>query len=84
MARLAGALPRDRGLLGGLYLRFVYWLTRRKMGEVVTPVKVLGHHLRLLGTYGTMEMGLERCRLLDEALKELVQMRAARLIDCPF
>lgn len=32
----------------GLKMRFVYWMMRRKLGKVMTPIKVVG--ARLPGT----------------------------------
>jgi hypothetical protein len=74
----------------GLFARFVFWLTRRKLrkldgnGRVVGPVRVMAHHPTLLATYGSFESGLERCRKVPERLKSLAMIRAATLVGCPF
>jgi hypothetical protein len=78
MARIEGLEAR------GLFLRFVYWLTRRKVGTVVEPVRVLAHHPTLLMGVGHMERAFEKSRHVDSTLKSLVQVRAAAMIGCPF
>ena len=78
MARVAGLEAR------GIFLRFVYWLTRRKLGKVVEPVRVLAHHPTLLMGVGHMERAFEKSRHLDKSLRSLVQVRAAAMIGCPF
>lgn len=84
MARIRGADPRQQGLLGGLFTRIVYALTRRKVGRVVMPVQITAHHSTLLWGYGQMEQSLASSRLVDAALKDLGQLRVATLVGCPF
>jgi hypothetical protein len=68
----------------GIFTRFVYWMTKRKLGRVVFPVKVTAHQPRLLWGYGQMETALLGLHSLDETLKELASIKVATLIGCPF
>ncbi|MBZ5592887.1 MAG: hypothetical protein LAP39_11670 [Acidobacteriia bacterium] len=80
MARIAGIEPGQ----AGLFVRFVYWLTRRKVGRVVLPIKIAAHHPRLLRSVGEMEAGQMAARSVDAALKSLAELKVAMQIGCPF
>jgi hypothetical protein len=84
MARVRGAEPSELGLLSGLFARIVYALTKRKLGQVVAPVRVIAHHPRILWGFGQMEQSLMGSHRVDAALKELATLRTATLIGCPF
>jgi len=55
MARIGGADPSKQGLLSGLLTRIVYGLTKRKLGRLVTPVRIAAQHSKILWGYGQME-----------------------------
>ena len=86
MARMNGLEPHEAGWL----TRFVYWLTRRKIGQItgssrlVEPVKITAHHPRLLKAYGQMEMGQEAATSVPASLKALAGIKTATLVGCPF
>jgi hypothetical protein len=80
MARIEG-IP-DRG--AGIFRRLAFWFTRRKVGKVVTPVRVTGHSKPWLSAVGSFEMWAERARRVSPKLKELAQIQAARMVGCPF
>jgi hypothetical protein len=80
MARISGVEPRGFAP----FLRFVYWMVRRKFGHVMQPVKIAAHHPRLLRAVGQMEMGQEAATSVDAALKALVSIKVAMLVGCPF
>lgn len=84
MARIVGAEPSKAGFFSGLLIRLAYWTTKKKVGKVVMPVRVAAHHPKILWGYGQMEQSLGGSKLLDTSLKDLVQLRAATLIGCPF
>jgi hypothetical protein len=84
MARIAGAEPQDLGFLPGLFVRFVYWMTKRKMGKIVEPVRIVAHHPGLLWGYGQMEQSMAGSHRIGESLKSLAEIRAAALVGCPF
>ena len=80
MARIEGVEARQ----AGLFVRFAYWLARRKLGRVVAPVKITAHHPRLLRAMAAMEMGQEAARSVEASLKMLAQIKVAMLVGCPF
>jgi hypothetical protein len=84
MARISGAEPGQQGLVSGLFTRIAYALTKRKVGRVVKPVQIMAHHTRLLWGDAQMELSMAASHLVDAALKDLAQLRAATLIGCPF
>lgn len=80
-------MARIRGLEAnevGLYTRFLYWMTKRKLGRVVLPFKITAHQWRLLTPVGQMEMGQQAVKSVDAKLKALAEIKAAVLIGCPF
>jgi hypothetical protein len=84
MARIAGAEPQDAGFLSGLLVRFVYWMTKKKLGRVVEPLRIVAHHTGLLWGYGQMEQSFAGSHTVEETLKSLAENRTATLVGCPF
>ena len=80
MARIEGIEASN----AGLFVRIVYWFTKRKLGRVVTPVKITAHHRRLLRAMGAMEMGQDAARSVELTLKLLAEVKVAMLVGCPF
>ncbi|MCG8408519.1 MAG: hypothetical protein MI923_25235 [Phycisphaerales bacterium] len=80
MARIQGVEKKKAGFL----VRLAYFMTRRKVGRVVTPVKIYAHHPRLLRAYAHMEMGQEAAQSIEPQLKTLASVEVARRIGCPF
>ena len=80
MARIAGVENES----AGLFTRFVYWMTRRKVRKVIQPVKIAAHQPRLLWAMGEMEMGQAAVHSVDHGLKALASIKTAALIGCPF
>jgi len=80
MARIRGVEANE----AGLFTRFLYWMTRRKVGRVILPLKITAHQPRLLFAVGGMEMGQQGLRSLDAKLKVLAEIKAATLVGCPF
>jgi len=68
----------------GSFVRFVYWMVRRKLGRVVLPIKVTAHHPRLLRSLGEMESGQMAAHTVDSGLKCLASVTVAMLVGCPF
>ena len=68
----------------GPFVRLAYWLTRRKVGKVVAPIKILAHHPRLLRAVAHMELGQEAANAVFPRIKALVNIKTAMMIGCPF
>jgi hypothetical protein len=84
MARIPRAEPSRQSFFSGLLTRIVYALTKRKLGRLVTPVTVTAHHPQILWGYGQMEQSLLSGHRVDGLLKDLVTLRTATLVGCPF
>jgi AhpD family alkylhydroperoxidase len=69
----------------GLFVRFAYWMCRRRLGKVVTPLKAVYARIprTLLVEYGIMR-ALEGGLSLDRELQFLVQHQVARINGCGF
>ena len=80
MARIHGVESQQ----AGWFVRLVYFLTRRKVGRVVLPVKITAHHPRLLRALVEMEQGQMAAKSVDAALKSLASLKVATLVGCPF
>lgn len=80
MARIRGVEANEAGLL----TRFLYWMTKRKVGRVILPFKIAAHQPRLLFAVSGMEMGQQALKSFDAKLKVLAEIKAATLIGCPF
>lgn len=79
MARIGG-VEKAKGLVA----RFVYFMSKRRLGRVITPLKITAQHPRLLRAYAHMELGQEAARTVPTPLKALVQIKIAMMIGCPF
>ena len=80
MARIQGVEAKEAGLV----TRFLYWMTKRKLGRVILPFRITAHQPRLLRAVGQMEMGQQALENVDPKLKALAGIKAALLIGCPF
>ncbi len=80
MARIRGVEANE----AGLFTRFLYWMTRRKVGRVILPFKVTAHLPRLLVAVGQMEMGQAAVQTIEPKLKVLAEIKASTLVGCPF
>jgi AhpD family alkylhydroperoxidase len=69
---------------GNPFVRFTYRETRRRVGHVIEPVRVLARRPALLAGNGAMEVAFERSHAIDEHLKELATLKAAAMVGCAF
>lgn len=69
----------------GLMMKFVYWLSRKKFGKVVTPIKVITARLPLsFGMFVQKLEKLEQKYQLPQYLAVLVRTHVAQLNTCGF
>jgi alkylhydroperoxidase family enzyme len=78
MARISGVESPN------LLARLFYWMTKRKIGRVILPMKITAHQTRLLWGMGEMEMAQLGMHSVDAALKSLASVKVATLAGCPF
>ena len=58
------------------------WFTRRKFGEVLDPIRAMGHHKLVVRASGQLEQRAARWRRVDVKLKYLATMATAARIGC--
>jgi len=74
----------------GWFTRFLYWIMKRKFGEVAgkkvvtEPVKIAAHDMRTLKALGQMEGALAATNSVPINLKLLASRYAGMLVGCPF
>ena len=68
-----------------LMVQFAYWMSRRKLGKVMTPLKAVYARMpkTILVEYGIMRV-LENGLALDRSLQFLVQHQVASINGCGF
>jgi hypothetical protein len=84
MNRIEGIEPKELGFFAGLFVRFFFWVVRRKLGKVTTPMRVTARNPRILFGIGMMEQSLAAGNWVPMGLKDLAQLRTGTLIGCPF
>ena len=80
MARIAGVERKQ----AGLFTKFAFFMTKRRLGRVITPIAITAHHPRLLRAYAHMELGQEAAGSVPAQLKALVTVKVAMMVGCPF
>ena len=68
----------------GLVARVIFFLTRRKVGKVPTPMQVMAHQPPLLMGYARMELAQMKMTRVPASLKALASIRTSTLLGCPF
>ena len=80
MARIEG-LPAKEAAWPA---RFAYWMTRRRYKRDLEPTLILGHCPGILWGWGVLQTAIDRANRLDRRVKDLVTIRVASLVGCPF
>lgn len=78
MARIPARKPQ------GVFLRLVYWATRRWLGKVPAPLGIMAHNKKVLNATMFYEAWSGSAHVLDGRSKELAQIKAAMEIGCRF
>jgi len=68
----------------GWLARFVFWMVKRRLGRVTTPLRWVGLHPRVLFGFTTMMAMQESARTVPPGLKSLARIQTARLVGWPF
>lgn len=68
----------------GLVARSSYSYSRRTLGQVLEPTRVLAHHPTVLAGYGALSYATERADRMPPELKRLAVAKAAALSGCEF
>jgi hypothetical protein len=59
-------------------------LARKRLGKDIAPLETLATHPDILVPYAQFSQALKKTRLLPPRLKVLGQIRAAKMVECPF
>lgn len=78
--RIAG-VPDDRA---GLIARGTYSYSRKLLGSVPEPARVMAHHPTILAGYGAIELATQKSDRVPEGLKHLVSTKAAAMSGCEY
>ncbi len=57
---------------------------RKRLGRDIAPLQTLATHPDVLIPYTNFSLALDKTRLVPSKLKVLGQIRAAKLVECPF
>ena len=79
VARIEGVIQG-----GSLLARVVFWMSRRKLGRVIGPLRVHALHTRLLAGVGSMETAQEKASTVPATIKVLAEVLVAMRVGCPF
>ena len=90
MARIEG-VPRDQA---GPMIKLVYRFMRRGMkkmtgrepahGSGIEPVEIWAHQPKMLSGMGKFQQSVRKGHMVDERLKNLVELKGAQMIGCEF
>lgn len=67
-----------------LMIALIRKMARKNLGKDIAPLKTLESHPGVLIPYARFNEALRKTDLLPSKLKVLGQVRAAKLVECPF
>lgn len=59
-------------------------IARKRLGKEIAPLATAATHPDVLIPYTKFSLALDKTNLLPAKLKVLAQIRAAKLVECPF
>jgi hypothetical protein len=59
-------------------------IARNRLGRDIAPLETMATHPDVLAPYARFSSALDKTRLVPARLKVLGQIRAAKLVECPF
>jgi hypothetical protein len=71
-------------MLNNFKVAIIRKLARKRLGKDIAPLETIARHPDLLVAYAKFGMALEKTALVPNKLKVLGQIRAAKLVECPF
>jgi hypothetical protein len=71
-------------MLSRLKIFIVRRLARKRLGRDIAPLDILASHPGVLVPYAQFGAALDKTNLVSAKLKRLGQLRAAKLVECPF
>ena len=67
-----------------LKVAIVRRMARKRLGRDIAPLATMATHPGVLVPYAQFGVALDKTRLVPAKLKQLGQLRAAKLVECPF
>ncbi|MGE5323952.1 MAG: hypothetical protein ACM3SW_13870 [Actinomycetota bacterium] len=71
-------------MLKGLKVALIRRFARKRLGKDIAPLGTIASHPDYLIAYAQFSQALEKTSLVPGKLKVLGQIRAAKLVECPF
>ncbi|MBZ5523879.1 MAG: hypothetical protein LAP21_16715 [Acidobacteriia bacterium] len=59
-------------------------MAKKRLGRDIAPLAAMASHPDVLVPYARFSQALDKTRLVPARLKVLGQIRAAKLVECPF
>jgi len=78
---------RTRGVQdheAGPFTKFIFWRTKRRYGHVLLSTRIRANDSKLLALGELMSRYTSARGTLPPKLKELVQLKVAAMVGCPF
>ena len=67
-----------------LKVNIIRKFARKRLGKDIAPLDTFATHPDFMIAYAQFSQALEKTNLVDHKLKVLGQIRAAKLVECPF
>lgn len=80
----AGPAFRRISPASGFWPGLLSWMIERQFGEPFESIRIAGHHGGVLFGSSMYEAAVDNFGALEERLQELLSLRAAQMIGCPF
>jgi hypothetical protein len=71
-------------MLESLKVALIRRMARKRLKRDIAPLDTLATHPAVLIPYTRYGLALDKTNLVSAKLKQLAQLRAAKLIECPF
>jgi len=71
-------------MLKSLKVKLIRRFARKRLGKDIAPLETLATHPDVLIPYTRFNLALDKPNLVSSKLKRLAQLRAAKLVECPF
>jgi hypothetical protein len=71
-------------MFNSLKVAIIRRLARKRLGKDIAPLQTYATHPGVVVPYARFGLALDKTRLVPRQLKVLAQIRAAKLIECPF
>jgi hypothetical protein len=71
-------------MFNSLKVAIIRRMARKRLGRDIAPLQTYASHPGVVVPYAQFSLALDKTRLVPRQLKVLAQIRAAKLVECPF